>query len=209
MGNLATAQRELSRVAQISAQALGFFRSKGEPVWFSLAAILDDALALHQNRCRTLGVEVLRDYEPAPNIYSHPSELQQVMVNLIGNALNAMASGGKLRLGVRRTTDWVTHPQGLRITEADTGDGMIAETRSRLFEPFFARSELAAFARGSDYACGKWRRRNPLQGAGRRQGNETAEMGCGDCRCPAYRRLRVIMGYLASPGCFHGKASFR
>lgn len=134
---LTTAQRELSRIAQISAQALGFYRSKGEPVWLSLAAILDDALALHQNRCRTLGVEVSRDYEPAPNIYSHPGELRQVMVNLIGNALDAMPSGGKLRLRVRRTTDWVTHRQGLRITVADTGDGMNAETRSRLFEPFF------------------------------------------------------------------------
>jgi PAS domain S-box-containing protein len=134
---LATAQRELSRVTQISAQALGFYRSKGEPVWLSLAAILDDALALHQNRCRTLGVEVSRDYEPAPNIYSHPGELRQVIVNLIGNALDAMPSGGKLRLRVRRTTDWVKHRQGLRITVADTGDGMNAEMRSRLFEPFF------------------------------------------------------------------------
>jgi PAS domain S-box-containing protein len=134
---LATAQRELSRIAQISAQAVGFYRSKGEPVWLSLAAILDDALALHQNRWRTPGVQVSRDYEPAPNIYSQPGELRQVMVNLIGNALDAMPSGGKLRLRVRRTTDWVTDRQGLRITVADTGDGMNAETRSRLFEPFF------------------------------------------------------------------------
>ena len=134
---LGTAQRELSRVAQISAQALGFYRSNGEPVWLSLAAILDDALALHQNRCRTLGVEVSRDYEPAPNIYSYPGEWRQVMLNLIGNALDAMPSGGKLRLRVRKTTDWVTHRQGLRITVADTGAGINAETRSRLFEPFF------------------------------------------------------------------------
>ncbi len=134
---LATAQRELSRVAQISAQAVGFYRNKGEPVWLSLAAILDDALALHQNRFRTLAIEVSRDYEPVPNIYSHPGELRQVMVNLMGNALDAMPSGGKLRLRVRRTTDWGTHRQGLRITVADTGHGMNAETRSRLFEPFF------------------------------------------------------------------------
>ena len=134
---LAIAQRELSRVAQISAQAVGFYRSKEEPVWLSVAAILDDALALHQNRCRALGVEVSRDYEPASNICSHPGELRQVMVNLIGNALDAMPSGGKLRLRVRRTTDWVTHRPGLRITVGDTGDGMNAETRSRLFEPFF------------------------------------------------------------------------
>ena len=145
---LATAQRELSRVAQISAQALGYYRSHGEPAWFSMAAILDDALALHDNRCKTLGVEVSRDYEPAPNIYSHPGELRQVMVNLIGNALDAMPSAGKLRLRVRRTTDWVMHRQGLRITVADTGDGMNAETRSRLFEPFFETKKATGTGMG-------------------------------------------------------------
>ena len=59
------------------------------------------------------------------------------MVNLIGNALDAMPSGGALRLRVRRATDGITHRQGLRITVADTGHGINAETRSRMFEPFF------------------------------------------------------------------------
>jgi PAS domain S-box-containing protein len=135
---LVVAQSELSRVAQISSQALGFYRSKGEPVWISPADVLEDALALHQGRCRTLGVEISRDYDTAPKIYSYPGELRQVIVNLIGNALDAMPSGGKLRLRIRRTTDWVTHRQGLRITVADTGGGIDAETRLRLFEPFYA-----------------------------------------------------------------------
>jgi PAS domain S-box-containing protein len=135
---LEIAQRELLRVAQISTQALGFYRSKGEPIWISPAEVLEDALALHQGRCRTLGVEVSRDYDSAPKIYSHPGELRQVIVNLIGNALDAMPSGGKLWLRIRRTTDWVKHRQGLRITVADTGGGIEAETRRRLFEPFYA-----------------------------------------------------------------------
>jgi signal transduction histidine kinase len=63
------------------------------------------------------------------------------MVNLIGNALDAMPSGGKLRLRIRRTTDWVTQREGLRITIADTGDGMSSETRRRLFEPFYATNK--------------------------------------------------------------------
>jgi len=134
---LATAQRELSRVSHISAQALGFYRSKGEPVWLSSAVILEDALALYLDRCRTLGVEVSRDYDGAPKIYSHPGELRQVVVNLIGNALDAMPSGGKLHLRIRRTTDWERHRQGLRITVADTGEGITAEMRSRLFQPFY------------------------------------------------------------------------
>jgi PAS domain S-box-containing protein len=65
---LATAQRELSRIAHITAQALGFYRSRGEPVWLSVATILDDALVLHHDRCNALGIEVSRDYDSAPQI---------------------------------------------------------------------------------------------------------------------------------------------
>jgi PAS domain S-box-containing protein len=145
---LAIAQRELLRVAQISAQALGFYRSKGEPVWISPAEVLEDVLALYQGRCRTLGVEVSRDYDSAPKIYSYPGELRQVIVNLIGNALDAMPSGGKLRLRIRRTTDWVTRRQGLRITVADTGGGIDAGTRRRLFEPFYATKKPVGMGMG-------------------------------------------------------------
>ena len=147
---LATAQRELLRVAQISAQALGFYRSKGEPVWISAAEVLEDALALHQGRCATLGVEVSRDYGSTPKLYIYPGELRQVIVNLIGNALDAMPSGGKLHLRIRRTTDWVTHRYGLRITVADTGRGIDAEARRRLFAPFYATKKPV----GMELDCG-------------------------------------------------------
>ncbi|HTF66086.1 MAG TPA: PAS domain S-box protein, partial [Edaphobacter sp.] len=91
---LATAQRELSRIAHITAQALGFYRNRGELVRLSIATILDDALLLHHDRCSALGIEVSRDYDSAPQILGRPSELRQVMVNLVGNALDAMPSGG-------------------------------------------------------------------------------------------------------------------
>jgi PAS domain S-box-containing protein len=147
---LATAQRELSRIAHITAQALGFYRSRGEPVWLSIATILDDALALHQDRCSALGIEAFRDYDSAPHIFCHPGELRQVMVNLIGNALDAMPSGGRLELRIRRTTDWRKGERVLCITVADTGVGMSAETRHRLFEPFYTTKE------GSGSGLGLW-----------------------------------------------------
>jgi PAS domain S-box-containing protein len=104
---LATAQHELSRIAHITAQALGFYHSRGGLVWLSIATILDDALVLHHNRCSALGIEVSRDYDSAPQIFCRPGELRQVMVNLVGNALDAMPSGGRLQLRIRRTTDWI------------------------------------------------------------------------------------------------------
>jgi signal transduction histidine kinase len=138
---LATAQRELSRIAHITAQALGFYRSRGELVWLSIATILDDALVLHHDRCSALGIEVSRDYDSAPQIFCRPGELRQVMVNLVGNALDAMPSGGSLQLRIRRTTDWIKGGRALCIAVADTGGGMSAETRHRLFEPFYTTKQ--------------------------------------------------------------------
>jgi signal transduction histidine kinase len=112
---LATAQHELSRIAHITVQALGFYRSRGELVWLSIAAILDDALMLHHDRCSALGIEVSRDYDSAPQIFCRPGELRQVMVNLVGNALDAMPSGGRLQLRIRRTTDWIKGGRALCI----------------------------------------------------------------------------------------------
>jgi signal transduction histidine kinase len=147
---LATAERELSRIAHIAAQALGFYHSRGEPVWLSVATILDDALALHHDRCNALGIEVSRDYDSAPQIFCRPGELRQVMVNLVGNALDAMSSGGRLLLRIRRTTDWIKSGRALSIAVADTGGGMSAETRRRLFEPFYTTKE------GSGSGLGLW-----------------------------------------------------
>jgi len=147
---LATAQRELSRIAHITSQALGFYRSPGELVWLSIATILDDALVLHHDRCSALGIEVSRDYDSAPQIFCRPGELRQVMVNLVGNALDAMPSGGRLQLRIRRTTDWIKGGRALCIAVADTGGGMSAETRHRLFEPFYTTKQ------GTGSGLGLW-----------------------------------------------------
>jgi PAS domain S-box-containing protein len=133
---LATACREISRVAQIAVQALGFSGNIGEPVWVSISAILDEALALHDSPIQVAGIEVLRDCDATFGLRCYPGEMRQVMANLIGNALDAMPFGGRLQLRVRKATDWITGRPGLRITVADNGHGMSAATRRRAFEPF-------------------------------------------------------------------------
>jgi PAS domain S-box-containing protein len=138
---LKTAQCQISRLAQITTQALGFYRNYGDPVWLPISTIIDDALALHHDRIKASGIEVLRSYDSAPQVCSQPGELQQVMVNLIGNALDAMPHGGRLQLRIRRTNNWGTNRQGVRITVADTGGGMSAETRHHLFEPFYTTKQ--------------------------------------------------------------------
>jgi PAS domain S-box-containing protein len=140
---IAITQHELSRLGHISNQALGLYKNSGKPVSASIAAILDDSLALRHNRCIVLGIEVLRDYDLTMTIDCHPGELRQLIVNLVDNALDAMPSGGRLYIRARITTGWATDRRGLRITVADTGCGISVETHSRLFEPFYTTKEAS------------------------------------------------------------------
>jgi signal transduction histidine kinase len=70
-------------------------------------------------------------FSDVPPIDGHPSELREVMVNLIGNALDAMPSGGTLRLS--------THASDLlAVAEVrDTGGGMSPDVKARALDPFF------------------------------------------------------------------------
>jgi PAS domain S-box-containing protein len=145
---LATAQRELMRVVHVAAQALGFYRDSGERVALPIAALIEDALALHEGRCRVCGVDVSREYASAPPMTCHAGDLRQVMVNLIGNALDAMPSGGRLWVRVRGALDRVSGQRGLRVTVADTGHGMSEETRRRLFEPFYTTKQITGSGLG-------------------------------------------------------------
>jgi PAS domain S-box-containing protein len=138
---LATAHREISRVAHIATQALGFWRNGGEPVWASISVILDEALALHDNRIEVAGIEVLRDYDATMKFRCHAGELRQVIVNLMGNAIDAMPFGGRLQLRVRRVTDGKAARPGVCITIADNGRGMSAATLRHAFEPFYTTKD--------------------------------------------------------------------
>ena len=67
-----------------------------------------------------------------------PGEMQQIFANLVGNAVEAMAGAGKLRIRVRPSLDWRDRKtEGMRVTICDSGVGMDRATKARVFEPFF------------------------------------------------------------------------
>jgi signal transduction histidine kinase len=100
------------------------------------SAILDKALAVHDNR-----IEVLRYYDATLRLRCHAGELRQVMVNLIGNAIDAMPLGGRLQLRVRKVTDGKAARTGVCITIADNGRGMSSGTLRHAFEPFYTTKD--------------------------------------------------------------------
>jgi len=95
-------------------------------------------LDMYSARLGTLGITVERNYDPNLDVFCFAGEIRQVISNLVSNAMDATAGGGRLIVRARRSRDWV-HPQrnGVRITIADTGSGMTNEVQGRLFEAFF------------------------------------------------------------------------
>ncbi|MGO8719909.1 MAG: ATP-binding protein [Acidobacteriaceae bacterium] len=143
------AQQEIARVSQITQQTLRFYRQSSKPTLIHPADLLDSVLTLHQGRSNATKVQILRRYRDAVELFAFSGEMRQLFANLIGNALDAMPSGGRLFLSARASQSWSqTEVPGVRITIADTGSGMTESVRQRIFEAFFTTKEMTGTGLG-------------------------------------------------------------
>jgi two-component system NtrC family sensor kinase len=129
---------ELRRVVRIMAR----LRNLGHPPAAlavreptDVKAILDQVLGLSRKKCQEQGIEIdHRVDEPLPLLSLVPDQIEQVLLNLMLNAIDAMPEGGRLSI---RTSP--THsPAGLRISFTDTGAGIPADVLPHIFDPFFS-----------------------------------------------------------------------
>jgi two-component system NtrC family sensor kinase len=100
------------------------------------AAVLADCLVLSQHHLGKRSVRVVQNYAASRQVGINGQELQQVLINLIVNAVQAMPEGGTLTLA---SSDWDENEvaRGVRIDVSDTGEGIRAEDVDRIFDPFF------------------------------------------------------------------------
>jgi signal transduction histidine kinase len=98
---------------------------------------LESTLIMLGHKIKHGSVAVERSYAgDLPTIQAYPGELNQVWTNLIDNAVDAMAAGGKLTLTTRVVGDAV------EVSVADDGPGMPAEVAARAFEAFFTTKDV-------------------------------------------------------------------
>ena len=100
------AQDELSRMAHITRQMLGFYRESSKSVPVQITELLDSVLDLYGRRIRNSGAVIEKMYEPVPPIDIYPGEMRQVFSNLLLNALDAVGEGGRVRVHVYASPDW-------------------------------------------------------------------------------------------------------
>jgi PAS domain S-box-containing protein len=131
------AEEELLRVAHITRQTLSFYRESHQAVEVSIATVLEDVLELQSRRLRLNNITLDKEYQSDGAILGFPAELKQVFLNLIGNAVQAMPEGGRLKVRVMESSNGNGKRQGVRVSILDNGSGIKAEDAKRLFEPFF------------------------------------------------------------------------
>ncbi len=134
---LTEAEQELARVTEITKQTLRFYREPSQPVPTEVGPVLDSVLKLYRSRIASAEVEVrLEMSSDCCKVLSTPGELRQVLANLIGNAIDAMRYGGRLRIRISDQATWGCDRRFVRITIADSGTGIPSQVLPSIFEPF-------------------------------------------------------------------------
>jgi two-component system NtrC family sensor kinase len=102
-------------------------------------AVLEECISLVENQAKFHDIEVVKDWNGAiPEVVIDPSQMQQVFINLLINAAEAMDAGGRLTI----STWFDPVSQLIEIEFADTGHGIDAQNMERIFDPFFTTKEV-------------------------------------------------------------------
>ncbi len=133
-GYLVTAEKEIERVSLIARQTLGFYRETTTPGPVMVHEIVDDVLTVYQSRFRSRAIRVETSFEAVRALTARKGEVTQIVSNLVANSIDAMPTGGCLRIDVRETS---TDGGGIQLAIQDQGTGIQEENLPRLFEPFF------------------------------------------------------------------------
>ena len=149
LGIVQLIETAVERASSLTQQLLAFGRGQ---VLKPRDIDLNQTITALEQICRPLvgeQIELRWSLEPElPAINADPAQIEQVLLNLIVNARDAMPLGGTLELQTARASGTETQAQesspdgGLvRLSVKDNGSGMSSEVKSRIFEPFFTTKE--------------------------------------------------------------------
>ena len=134
---LRTIREQIDRISRIIQALLNTARPR-DPVRvpISIAPILESCLSFLAEKFRRQGVEVERHFTPAPEISGDSEKLQQLFLNLLLNAVDAMPRGGRIVVRLGPGSD-----EGVEVRICDTGSGIPQDQLSQIFQPFYTTKE--------------------------------------------------------------------
>jgi PAS domain S-box-containing protein len=130
-------EAETRRISRIVSNLLTFSRqSKIQLTRLNLNQLVKKTIFLNENLLKIHNIKIRTRLEPnLPSITASEDQLQQVIMNMISNAAEAMEAGGGGTLTIETCQDDAL--EGVRISFKDTGVGISRENQDKLFEPFF------------------------------------------------------------------------
>ena len=131
--SVARCQRQIERCRGVTLKMLQFGRhSESQPQDVDLAPCLREIVALLDKQASVRNVDLRLDLpDDLPRVRVDAVELEQVLVNLLGNALGAIRGSGAIRVSARRDGGFV------EVAVRDTGCGISPEQIDKIFQPFF------------------------------------------------------------------------
>jgi signal transduction histidine kinase len=103
----------------------------------NLNKIIEEGLYFLESRCAKEDIELVRSLSPdIPDIVADPGQLNQVLVNLVVNAIQSMPDGGRLTISTG------VEDESVYMAVEDTGIGMSDEVKNRMFLPFFTTKDV-------------------------------------------------------------------
>ncbi len=131
--------KETIRCREIVKRLLDFARqTQPQKKLASINALIENIILLVRNQALFRSITIEKQLtEGIPEVLVDPDQIQQVFVNIILNAAEAMSKGGKLAIESKVSTDgrWIL------ISFADTGPGIPESERERIFDPFYTTKE--------------------------------------------------------------------
>ncbi len=135
VGQLQLAEQELARVSHITRQTLGFYRESTSPTAVHIPALVESVLTLYSNKLQVKQIQVQLAFDPCPPITGLAGEIQQLVSNIISNAIDAVPMNGTLKIDASPVK--LGGGECIRLKIEDDGPGIAPENLKRIFEPFF------------------------------------------------------------------------
>lgn len=131
---------QANRCRDIIRGLLDFSRQrKPDTTVCNINAVIQECVTFVENQASFQNIEFIEQFETdLPMVVVDPSQMQQVFLNMIINAAEAMEEGGKLTLDTRLNST----ENFIEISITDTGDGIPEENFDKLFDPFFTTKEV-------------------------------------------------------------------
>ena len=138
---LKSIEREALRCKSLVQDLLTFSRvGKSEKELIDLIETIEGAFSLVLAQSKVKNVDLIKEFSEVPKIMANQVQIQQIVINLSNNAIDAMPNGGKLFIRVHKGK--IDSSEAIEIEVQDTGQGVPKDIQSKIFNPFFTTKEI-------------------------------------------------------------------